>query len=151
MLPLHPLLSAPHGRVHYLPSHPHEGGIGVPKEDPTARVIATGISKTTGVTFNIAVVFEPSEAGGPAVAQSTFHHFADYNWDPSMGAPSFVSEPPGRGLAGSPDARESLRQYVRNLAVWLVGQPVEAESVGEAELDEALGESFPASDSPAIT
>jgi hypothetical protein len=151
ILPLHPLLSAPHDHVRYLPSHPHEGGVGAPPNDPTARVIATGVSKTTGVKFNIAVAFEPSEAGGPAVAQSTFHHFVDYNWDPRLGAPSFVTEPPGDGLAGSPDARESVRQYVRNLALWLVGEPLEARRLMDAELDEALKESFPASDSPAVT
>ena len=67
--------------------------------DPTARVIATGRSKVTGALFNLAVAFEPSAAGGPAIAQSTFHHFADYNWDPGMGAPSFVDEPPGGALA----------------------------------------------------
>lgn len=33
----------------------------------------------TGRTFNIAVAFEPSASGGPALAESTFHHFADYN------------------------------------------------------------------------
>jgi hypothetical protein len=149
-LPVHPLLSAPHGHVRFLPSHPHEGGIGAPPDDPTARVIATGVSKTTGRAFNLIVAFEPSDAGGPAVAQSTFHHFADYNWDPTLGAPSFVSEPPGKALAGSPDARESIRQYIRNLALWLVGEPLEARRLIEAELDEALEESFPASDSPAV-
>jgi hypothetical protein len=93
-----------------------------PDEDPTARVIATGRSKVSGTPFNIAVAFEPSAAGGPAIAQSTFHHFADYNWDPAMGAPSFVDEPPGAALAGSPEARRSVERYVRNLAGWLAGR-----------------------------
>jgi hypothetical protein len=109
-------------------------------------VIATGCSRTTGRRFNIAVAFEPSAAGGPAVAESTFHHFADYNWDPSRGAPSFVSEPPGDGLARSPEARRATRQYVKNLAQWLVGQALDAERRREAALDEALEETFPASD-----
>jgi hypothetical protein len=121
---IHPVLADPvavGGALRYLPSHPHEGAVGKPAADPTARVIATGISKTTGARFNIAVAFEPSPDGGPAIAQSTFHHFADYNWDPALGAPSFVSEPPGAALASSPEAQRSIRLYVRNLAHWLAG------------------------------
>jgi len=125
----HPLLHdplAPDGLLRHLPSHPHEGAIGAPPDDPSARVIATGTSKVSGRSFNIAVAFEPSANGGPAVAESTFHHFADYNWDPASGCPSFVSEAPGNGLARSPEARRSVRQYVRNLALWLAGRsPVE--------------------------
>jgi len=123
--PPHPLLhdlAAPDGLVHYLPAHPHEGAVGVPQGDPTARVIATGTSKVSARKFNIAVVFEPSAEGGPALAQSTFHHFADYSWDPSAGCPSFVTEKPGSGLARSPEAQESVRQYVRNVALWLAGR-----------------------------
>jgi len=123
--PLHPVLAAPdmaEGRVRFLPSHPHEGGVGAPPDDPTARVIAVGTSLATGRPFNIAVAFERSPDGGRAVAQSTFHHFADYNWDPSRGAPSFVGEPPGNTLAGSPEAQASVRRYVKNLALWLVGR-----------------------------
>ena len=122
----HPLLhdpSARDGLIHYLPAHPHEGAVGAPPDDPSARVVATGISKASGKTFNIAVAFEPSANGGPAVAQSTFHHFANYNWDPATGCPSFVGEMPGDGLARSPEAQRSTRQYVRNLALWLAGQP----------------------------
>jgi hypothetical protein len=121
----HPLLrdgSMPDGLIHFLPSHPHEGAVDAPPEDPSARVIATGRSAVSGVKFNIAVAFEPSLDGGPAVAQSTFHHFADYNWDTSMGCPSFVSENPGVGMANSPAARRATRHYVRNLALWLAGR-----------------------------
>lgn len=123
--PPHPILhdpASPEGLLRYLPSHPHEGAVGVPS-DPSARVVATGTSKVSGKTFNIAVAFEPSANGGPAVAQSTFHHFADYNWDPATGCPSFVSEMPGNGLAHSTEAQRSTRQYVRNLALWLAGEP----------------------------
>ena len=77
-----------------------------PPDDPTARVIATGKSRVTGKDFAIAVAFEPQTGiNGPAVAQSTFHHFADYNWDPARGAPTFVTEPAGDGLARSAEAR----------------------------------------------
>jgi hypothetical protein len=118
----HPVLrdpEAPGGLIRYLPAHPHEGAVGAPPMDSSARVIATGTSKVTGRAFNIAVAFEPSADGGPALAESTFHHFADYHWDPSRGCPSFVSEPPGNALAHSPEAQQSIRHYAKNLALWL--------------------------------
>jgi len=159
---LHPVLrnpEAPGGTVHLLPAHPHEGAVGAPPGDPSARVIATGTSQVTGVVFNIAVAFEPSDAGGPAIAQSTFHHFADYNWDPRQGAPSFVSEPPGHAIIDGPEGRRAVERYVRNLALWLAGRDVaeplrsrkDDRATLEAELEEALEDSFPASDPPAVT
>lgn len=124
--PVHPVLRDPGSAgaaLRYLPAHPHEGAVGAPPDDPSARVIATGCSRVTGKVFNIAVAFEPSDDGGPAIAQSTFHHFADYNWDPEDGAPSFVSEAPGQGLAGSPEAQRQIRQYALNVACWTAGLP----------------------------
>ena len=150
--PVHPVLADPAaagGAIRYLPAHPHEGAVGKPASDPTARVIATGVSKTTGAQFNIAVAFEHSSGGGRAIAQSTFHHFADYNWDPSLGSPSFVSEPPGGAIKTSPDAQRSIHLYVRNLARWLAGDPTERDRL-EAGLGEGLDETFPASDPPAV-
>lgn len=88
----------------------------------TARGIATGKSDITDRQFNIAFAFESSDTGEPAIAQSTFHHFADYNWYPAAGAPSFVSEPPGDALSHSPEARRSTLRYARNLALWLAGR-----------------------------
>jgi len=117
----HPVLAnahSPTGLIRYLPSHPHEGGIGAP-DGENARVILRGKSIVTGMDFNIAVAFEPGEQGGPAIAESTFHHFADYNWDPRSGAPSFVSEPPGDGLQRVPEALADTQRYVLNLAAWL--------------------------------
>jgi len=125
--PLHPVLrdpSSPTGALRYLPSHPHEGAVGQPDGDDTARIIATGVSEASGRRFNIAVAFEPNSGNGPALAESTFHHFADYNWDPGKGAPSFVSEPPGSALAGSPEAQRSIRLYAENVARWLSGYPI---------------------------
>lgn len=110
---------APGGLIRFFPAHPHEGAVDAPADDPSARVVARGTSKASGRGFNLVVAFEPSADGGPAVAQSTFHHFADYNWDPRAGAPSFVGETPGNGLARTPEAQRSIRQYVRNLALWL--------------------------------
>ncbi len=125
---LHPLLVDPDatdGRITMLPAHPHEGAVGAPADDPTARVIATGTSQTSGATFNIAIAFEPSADGGPGLAQSTFHHFADYNWDPASGCPSFVTEPPGDGIARSAEARRQIGRYATNVALWLTGQSTE--------------------------
>lgn len=119
--PGHPLLAdpdSPTGAIRYLPSHPHEGGVGAP-EDEDASVIIKGRSKVTGSDFNIAVAFEPGPHGGPAVAESTFHHFADYNWDPDAGCPSFVTEAPGGGLKRFPEALRSTHRYMLNLANWL--------------------------------
>ena len=124
VLPLHPVLVDPHsptGEIRFLPCHPHEGSVAAP-EDEDARVIATGVSQTTGRRFNLAVAFEASNGSGRAIAQSTFHHFADYNWDTSAGAPSFVDEPPGDGLARSPEAAASTHRYVLNVATWLANR-----------------------------
>jgi hypothetical protein len=121
---VHPVLAnpqSPTGAIRYLPSHPHEGGIGVPRNE-AARVIVRGKSIATGMKFNIAVAFEPGEHGGPGIAESTFHHFADYNWDTSSGAPSFVSEAPGDGLRRVPEALGDTHRYALNIAAWLSGQ-----------------------------
>jgi hypothetical protein len=130
--PVHPVMRdplSPTGVVRYLPSHPHEGVVSAVPDEPLNRVIARGRSAATGRDFNIAVAFERSQERGRAIAQSTFHHFADYNWDPSLGSPSFVSEPAGTGMRRFPEALRSTRQYVRNLAFWLAG----------AEHDQASG------------
>jgi hypothetical protein len=95
--------------------------VSAPPGDESARVIAKGRSVVTGTDFNIAVAFEPFGNDGPAIAQSTFHHFADYNWDLRSGAPSFVTEKPGKGMAKNPKALESTKLYARNLAFWLGG------------------------------
>ncbi|MBP2277800.1 MULTISPECIES: hypothetical protein [Sphingomonas] len=153
--PPHPLLTDPAatgGVIRYLPAHPHEGSVGVPT-GANARVIARGTSKATGRRFNLIVAFEPEAGLGPAVAESSFHHFADYNLDPSRGCPSFVSEAPGHALQASPGAMRAVHAYVANLALWLAGRTVcEVPSARrESALDEALDESFPASDPPAIS
>lgn len=121
-LPVHPVMRDPEsesGTVMYLPAHPHEGAVAAPVAESSARVIATGRSLATGNRFNIAVAFERSAAGGPVIAESTFHHFADYNWDPARGCPDFVGEPAGDGLVRDPRAMASVHRYVRNVALWL--------------------------------
>ena len=122
--PIHPILvdpDSPTGAIRYLPAHPHEGAVGAPEDEP-ARIIATGVSKATGRRFNIAVAFEPGAGGGPAIAESTFHHFVDYNWDIAAGCPSFVDEPPGGSMASTPQATADTHRYVRNMALWLAGR-----------------------------
>lgn len=125
--PLHELLknpNSPSGRIEFFPAHPHEGAVGVPPEVKNAQVIATGKSLVSGRPFNLVVAVERTkdEQGnqwGRLVAQSTFHHFVDYNWDIEKGCPSFVDEPPGNGMRQNPRALEDIKAYVRNLVLWL--------------------------------
>ena len=112
------------GLVEYFPAHPHEGGVGVPEGEETAHVVATGVSRVTGRPFNLVVAFERSKDShgntlGRAVAESSFHHFVDYNWDTRKGCPSFLSEPPGDQIEREPEKLEDVKNYVRNLALWL--------------------------------
>ena len=118
---VHPVLideSSPTGVVRFLPSHPHEGAVRAP-EGEHARVICAGHSKVTGNRFNLAVAFEATQGKGRAIAESSFHHFVDYNWDPRLGCPSFVSEPAGDAILRDPAALASAQTYVRNVASWL--------------------------------
>src|SRR5438105_1733988 len=125
--PFHELMqnpASPSGLIEYFPAHPHEGGVGVPPSERNARVIATRTSQATGRPFNLAVAFERSrdEYGnnlGRAVAESSFHHFVDYNWNTDSGCPSFVEESPADGIKREPDKLEHVKRYVRNLALWL--------------------------------
>lgn len=125
--PPHELLRgtrADSGLVEYFPAHPHEGAVGVPEDEEHAHVVATGVSATTGRPFNLLVAFERAADAhghtlGRAVAESSFHHFVDYNWDSSKGCPSFLEEPPGDQIEREPEKLEDIRQYVRNLALWL--------------------------------
>lgn len=125
--PVHELLrnaSSPSGRIEYFPAHPHEGGVGVPENDSRARVIATGTSKVTKRPFNLIVAFEKEQDRhgntlGRAIAESSFHHFVDYNWDTEKGCPSFVEEAPEDGYKKNPQALEDIKAYVRNVAFWL--------------------------------
>lgn len=117
----HPLLKDGDGVIGRLPSHPHEGAVGAPADHPDARVVAAGRSRVSGRPFNIAVAFEGVGKEGRGLAQSTFHHFADYNWDPASGCPSFVTEAPGDGMARDPEALRQTHRYMANIAGWLGG------------------------------
>jgi len=113
--PEHPVM---HG-VATLPSHPHEGGVGAPADDAHARVVVQGVSQATKRPFNIAVAFESDGTSGRGWAESTFHHFCDYNWDTSRGCPSFVSETPSNAIAENPSLLDDTRRYVHQLVRWL--------------------------------
>lgn len=114
------------GLIEFFPAHPHEGAVGVPEDMQHARVIATGRSGLTGRPFNLVVAFEsaPDDHGnilGRGLAESSFHHLVDYNWNTEMGCPSFVEEPPGDGYQRNPQALDDIKTYVRNAALWLAG------------------------------
>jgi hypothetical protein len=125
--PVHELLLSPasaSGVIELFPAHPHEGAVGVPRGARRARVVATGRSASTGRPFNLAVAFEHvlDDTGrllGRAVAESSFHHFADYNWDVERGCPSFVTEPPGDAARKHPELLDDVKAYACNLAKWL--------------------------------
>lgn len=104
------------GRIEWFPAHPHEGL--VVADGSFATVVAQGRSATTGRRFNLAVALEEPDMGR-AVAVSTFHHFADYNWDVGRGAPSFVTEPPGYEINDDPARLMVFKDYIRNIANWL--------------------------------
>lgn len=122
--PIHPLLknpNSPTGIIRYFPAHPHEGGVGVPVGAKNARIIAMGNSKVSGREFPL-VVADEGEEFGRVVAQSTFHHFVNYNWDITKGSPSFVEEVPGDGMLKEPSAMDDIKAYVKNLLLWLQPQ-----------------------------
>ena len=115
---------SPAGVVEFFPSHPHEGAVGVPAEEKHAEVVATGQSKVTGRVFNLVVAFEsaPDNHGnqlGRGIAESSFHHFVDYNWNIDLGCPTFLVEPPGNGYKRNPQALNDIKTYVSNAARWL--------------------------------
>lgn len=125
--PIHKILrnaDSDSGIVEYFPAHPHEGGVGVPDGDNSARVIATGRSQVTNRPFNLIVAFESRTDAhgnklGRAIAESSFHHLVDYNWDTSKGCPSFLAEPPGRQIKNEPEKLADVKVYVTNVARWL--------------------------------
>ena len=112
------------GAIEYFPAHPHEGAVGVPEGEAHAKVIATGASQVSGRPFNLIVAFERAADAhgnmlGRAIAESSFHHFVDYNWDTSRGCPTFLEEPPGDQIKRDPAKLLDIKTYVGNVARWL--------------------------------
>jgi hypothetical protein len=115
------------GLIQFFPAHPHEGAVGIPEGDSHGRIVAIGRSQTTGNPFNLIVAFESAtdphgNTLGRGIAESSFHHLVDYNWNTDMGCPSFLEEPPGNGYKQNPRALEDIKAYVRNAATWLAGR-----------------------------
>jgi hypothetical protein len=78
----------------------------------------------TGRRFNLIVAFDQARDGhgnmlGRAIAESSFHHLADYNWDTSKGCPSFLTDPPGDQIKRDPEKLNDIKLYVQNVALWL--------------------------------
>jgi hypothetical protein len=125
--PVHDLLKhldKSSGLIQYFPAHPHEGAVGVPEGEEHAIVIAEGVSQSTGHPFNLIVAFERARDGdgnmlGRAIAESSFHHLVDYNWNTSKGSPSFLVESPGDQIKREPEKLNDIKAYVRNVARWL--------------------------------
>jgi len=118
--------SFPGAAIKFFPAHPHEGAVGVPEGESNAHVIATSKSQTTNRSFNLVIAFETTNDNhghtlGRGIAESSFHHFADYNWNTDMGCPTFLTEPPGDGYKRNPQALEDIKTYVGNAAKWLAG------------------------------
>lgn len=143
--PVHDLLrtaGTASGRIEWFPAHPHEGA--VTASVPFSTVVGQGRSAASGRRFNLAVAID-SELGddgtpmGRAVAESTFHHFADYNWDLDRGAPSFVAEPPGSQIRDDPSRMKVFKDYVANLASWL--QPSSSRLAAESDSVQAIAAS----------
>lgn len=122
---VHELLKKPDGgTIEFFPAHPHEGDVGIPKNENAAKIIARGKSKITGRNFNLIAAFERRKDFhgnllGRGIAESSFHHLVDYNWDIETGCPDFVEEPPGDGYKNNPRALNDIKYYVENLAGWL--------------------------------
>lgn len=125
--PIHELLvnsDSTSGVIEYFPAHPHEGGVGAPDGEERARVIATGLSAVTRRPFNLIVAFERrtdrhGNKLGRAIAESSFHHLVDYNWDISKGCPSTLCEPPGEQIRTDPAKLSDVKAYVSNAVRWL--------------------------------
>jgi hypothetical protein len=125
--PIHELLRTSmtrSGQIDWFPAHPHEGAVSAPAQFPFAQTVARGRSTASGRLFNLAVSLDGEVAAngrllGRAVAESTFHHFADLNWDVDRGAPSFVSESPGAEIQHDPSRLNVFKEYVHNIARWL--------------------------------
>ena len=140
--PVHELLrttGTASGRIEWFPAHPHEGAVSacVPSppcwRGPKHRERAP-LQPRRGLDG------EPTADGramGRALAESTFHHFADYNWDLDRGAPSFVTEHRAMRSRRDPSRLAVYKDYVHNIAYWLHpatsrGVPAEIPATGTA-------------------
>jgi hypothetical protein len=105
--------------IEEFPAHPHEGAVGAPESVPEAQLLACGKSQITGREFGLVAALEATEQHGRGIAESSFHHFAAYNWNPDAGCPSFVIEPCGFEAKKNPDRLSDIKAFVANTATWL--------------------------------
>jgi hypothetical protein len=128
--PVHELLrnaDNPSGVIEYFPAHPHEGSVGLPDGAEHASIVATGVSQTSGHRFDLVVALDGDvdrhgNRCGRSVAESSFHHFVDYNWDIAKGCPTFLVEAPGDEIERDPSRLRDVKTYVANLARWLIAR-----------------------------
>ena len=71
----------------------------------------------------VAIVTGAGRGIGRAIAEASFPHFADYNWDTSKGCPSFVGETSGDQIKREPERLNDIKSYVHNVALWLAPTP----------------------------
>ena len=108
-------------------------------EMPDGATIASAVAATGaepgGAGLAVALDGEVAHDGRPlgrAVACSTFHHFADMNWDGHAGAPSFVTDAPGHEMERDPERFAIYKGYVHNIADWLVADRAAGSQTGAA-------------------
>lgn len=126
--PVHSLLKIngePHKRLKWFPASPNEGGVGVPDDVKKARAFIAGRSVSTNKTFPLVVALDGDDAEGAkrkgrAVCHSSFHHIANPNWDAEKQMPTLVKEQKSDGLIREPEAIAHFKQYVSNVAFWLI-------------------------------
>jgi hypothetical protein len=156
--PLHPVLRDPDdlgGIVRFLPAHPHEGAVGKPANDDSAKVVADQSQQSQRHSFQHCGGFRTDRRGRSRHRAIHLPPFCRLQMEPADGSIQVVSERPGGALAKSVKARRSVARYVGNLALWLAGRNPEDLDAAKVHLDrasdKALEESFLAGDPPSIT
>ena len=118
------------GRAHHFHSTTPESELErQARDDPYTLTIdwpnyhsgANGDFQTVAATDPLHAAMRRAE--GKAIAEATFHRFADYNWEPAQGAPAFVTEPVGGSLRAHPEAWADTQAYSANIARWLGRTP----------------------------
>jgi hypothetical protein len=118
--------------VSQVPAHPHEGAVQAPPNEPRVRAVARGKSLVTGREVDLVVAFgRTGNTSARAIAESSSHHFADYNWDIERGAPSFVTETAGDQIRRQPDLLNHVGAYVRSVVAWLAPGDQQEPDLGE--------------------
>lgn len=88
-------------------------------EPPRHGAAYQGVKGNAMRSSPLRILLQTTTPASRGAAHSSFHHFADYNWDTRKGAPSFVTEPEGTGMSSNARAAADIRAYVANLARWL--------------------------------